>query len=107
MQVITRPIFVSHLIGRYKYETNTNRIIEIFGKEIPEGKNFLQHLEEDLQDSYKAMEITVQARNREHVPEALKIFTDILKPTPEFYFAIHSEEKNTITFFVIYKDEDE
>lgn len=52
------------------------------------------------------MEITVQARNRENVPETLKIFTDILKPTPEFYFAILSEDKNAITFFVIYKNEE-
>ena len=73
---------------------------------MPEGKTLLQYLEEDLHDSYKAMEITIQARNREHVPEALKIFTEILKPTPTFYFAIHLEDKNAITFFVIYKDEE-
>lgn len=66
----------------------------------------MQHLEEDLSYSHKAMEITVQARNRENVPEALKIFTDILKPTPEFYFVILLEDKNAITFFVIYKDEE-
>ena len=66
----------------------------------------MQYLEEDLSYSHKAMEITVQARNREHVPEALKLFTDILKPTPIFYFAIHLEDKNAITFFVIYKDEE-
>lgn len=74
---------------------------------MPAGKTLMQHLENDLQDSCKAMEITVQVRNRELVPEALKLFTDILKPTPEFYFAIHLEDKNAITFFVIYKDEEE
>lgn len=66
----------------------------------------MQYLEEDLSYSHKAMEITVQARNREHVPDALKIFTEILKPTPIFYFAIQLEDKNAITFFVIYKDEE-
>ena len=95
------------LIDRYRYESsNTNRILEIFGKDLPAGKSILQHLEEDLSYSYNAMEITIQARNREQVPEALKIFIDILKPTPEFYFAIHLEDKNAITFFVAYKDEE-